>query len=79
MIHIVFQEADVEVLQQAIQLDAALEGEVILIKDDYAVGPIRDIYTEEGVSARKEWWRNVLGESESEGRVDDESVNDLIG
>jgi hypothetical protein len=39
MIHIVFNEPDVKVLQNAIELDESLSGEIVLIKDDYAVGP----------------------------------------
>ena len=54
MIHIVFNAPDVEVLQKAIELDETLQGEVIQIKDDYAVGPIKDIYTDEGMEARKQ-------------------------
>ena len=77
MIHIVFQEADVDVLKQAIAMDESMTGEVILIRDDYAVGPISNIFTEEGISARKEWWRTVLGGSEPEGKVDDGSVDDM--
>ena len=77
MIHIVFQEADADVLKQAIAMDESMTGEVILIRDDYAVGPISNIFTEEGISARKEWWRTVLGGSEPEGKVDDGSVDDM--
>lgn len=60
MIHIVFNEADVTILEQVIALDETLQGEITLIRDDYAVGPLKDIYTPEGVTARKEWWREVL-------------------
>ncbi len=60
MIHIVFNEADVTVLQQAIALDASLEGEVLQIKDDFAVGPIANIYETEGYQQRRDWWKNVL-------------------
>lgn len=77
MIHIVFQEPDIAVLQQAIALDESLQGDVLLIRDDFAVGPIKDIYTEEGIEARKQWWREVLTGSELEGKVDDGSVDDL--
>jgi hypothetical protein len=76
MIHIVFQEADVEVLRQAIQLDASLNGEVIQIKDDFAVGPLKNIYTEEGISARKDWWRMVIAGSDIDGKVDDGTIDD---
>jgi len=60
MIHIVFNQADVDVLKNAIALDSSLEGEVVQIKDDYAVGPINNIYVGEGIEARKQWWREVL-------------------
>jgi hypothetical protein len=76
MIHIVFQEADVDVLKQAIAMDESLEGEVVRIKDDFAVGPLTDIYTDEGINARKQWWRNVLAGTDIEGKVDDGSVDD---
>jgi hypothetical protein len=76
MIHIVFQEPDVEVLQQAIQLDDSLQGDVMLIRDDFAVGPLNNIYTEEGLEVRKQWWREVLGGGDIEGKVDDGSVDD---
>jgi len=70
MIHIVFNEADVAVMQKAIELDESLAGEVIQVKDDYAVGPIKDIYTEEGIAARKDWWRTVLAGGDADGSVD---------
>lgn len=77
MIHIVFNEADVAVLTEAIQLDESLQGDVVQIKDDFAVGPLRDIYVEEGINARKQWWRDVLGGSDMEGKVDDGSIDDV--
>ena len=77
MIHIVFNEADVDVLKKAIELDETLQGDVILIKDDYAVGPIKEIYTNEGIEARKQWWREVLASSEHEGKVDTAEVDDM--
>ena len=76
MIHIVFNEADVAVLQQAIELDETLQGEVLLVRDDYAVGPVKDIYTEEGIEARKNWWREVLSGGDGDGGVDKGIVDD---
>lgn len=76
MIHIVFNEADISVLQKAMELDATLQGEVIQIKDDYAVGPIRDIYVGEGIEARKQWWREVLAGSDLDGKADSGEVDD---
>jgi hypothetical protein len=77
MIHIVFQEADVAVLQEAQKLDETLQGEVIQIKDDLAVGPVKDLFTEEGIEARKQWWREVLTGGDIDGKVDDGSVDDI--
>ncbi len=63
MTHIVFNEADIAVLQQAIALDASLAGEVIQIKDDFSVGPIIDIYESDGYRMRRDWWQDVLQHS----------------
>lgn len=76
MIHIVFQEADIEVLNEACHLDESLRGDIVQIKDDFAVGPIKDIYSEEGINARKEWWRNVLTGGDLDGKVDDGMIDD---
>lgn len=63
MIHIVFGEADIEVLQKAIELDESLQGEIKIIRDDYATGPIDQIYETEGYQQRREWCRNLLEQS----------------
>ena len=76
MIHIVFNAPDVEVLQKALELDESLQGDVILIKNDYAVGPIKDIFTTEGIEARKQWWREVLAGGDYDGKVDTAEVDD---
>src|SRR5689334_13036720 len=60
MIHVVFQHADVAVLNKAIELDESLSGEVLEIKDDFAVGPIDDLDTEEGWGRRENWWKELL-------------------
>ncbi|MBX2925492.1 MAG: DUF1835 domain-containing protein [Chitinophagaceae bacterium] len=76
MIHIVFNEADVEVLQKAIELDEQLRGEIVLVRDDYAVGPIANLYVGEGIEARKAWWKEVLSGGDLDGKVNDGSVDD---
>ena len=60
MIHVVFQEADVQVLQKAIELDESLQGRVTIIRDDYAVGPIDNIYETDGYQQRRDWWKSLL-------------------
>ncbi|MEP6748091.1 MAG: DUF1835 domain-containing protein [Bacteroidota bacterium] len=76
MIHLVFNEADVAVLKQAIEMDETLQGDVLQVKDDYAVGPLLNIYTEEGLEARKQWWKEVLAGGDYDGKVDSGEVND---
>ncbi|RXK61522.1 DUF1835 domain-containing protein [Lacibacter luteus] len=76
MIHIVFNEADIDVLQKAIELDETLQGEVLQVEDDYAVGPLKDIYTEEGITARRAWWKEVLTGTDLEKKVDEGDVDD---
>lgn len=77
MIHIVFQEADIEVLKKSFELDETMQGDIIQVKDDFAVGPLQNIYTEEGIEFRKQWWREVLAGGDYEGLVDNGSVNDV--
>jgi len=60
MIHIVFQEPDIAVLQKAIELDEKMVGEIIQIKDDFAVGPIINIYETDGYQQRRDWWKMLL-------------------
>jgi hypothetical protein len=63
MIHIVFQQADVDVLKKAMELDESLAGEIFEIKDEWGVGPLAGIDTEEGWKARQDWWRELLKDS----------------
>jgi hypothetical protein len=82
MIHIVFNQSELALMKQVIQLDETLAGEVIQIKDDFAVGPLKDIDTEEGWHARWDWWRMLLqgspyGESHVGSFDDRETVKHL--
>jgi hypothetical protein len=63
MVHVVFQQSDVDVLQQAMELDETLKGEIFEIKDDLGVGPLNGLDTDEGWNARGEWWRELLKDS----------------
>jgi len=76
MIHVVFQHADVAALSKSFELDETLKGEIIEIKDDLAVGPINDLFSEEGIENRKQWWREVLKGSDIEGKVDSGEIDD---
>lgn len=59
MIHIVFNGYEVDLMKQVMEIDETLAGDVELIRDDFAVGPLAGIDTEEGWNARLEWWRTV--------------------
>jgi len=76
MIHIVFQPKDAEALRASFALDVALQGDVLVIADDFAVGPVSELYTPEGIEARKAWWRGVVAGGDIDGSVDDGSVAD---
>lgn len=60
MIHIVFQQSDVEVLKQAMDIDESMRGEILEIKDEWGVGPLQALDTDEGWNNRLEWWRELL-------------------
>lgn len=60
MIHIVFEQANIEALSKAFDLDESLRGDIIEIKDDFAVGPIVDIYDTYGYQQRRDWWKELL-------------------
>lgn len=77
MTHIVFQQADIEALQKSFELENSIEGTIIQIKDEFAVGPIDEIYTLEGIERRKQWWREVLAGGDYEGLVDDGTIDDI--
>ena len=76
MIHIVFQEADIEALRKSFELDESLVGDIVQIKDDFAVGPLVNIYTEDGAEARRLWWRDVLAGGDYDGHADGGHVDD---
>lgn len=77
MQHVVFQQEDVKALKKSFDLDDSLTGKIYEIKDDFAVGPLKDIYTESGIEERKEWWRKVLADGDYDGHVDSGEVNDV--
>jgi hypothetical protein len=60
MIHVVFNEVEVDLMKKVIELDPELEGEVMQIRDDFAVGPVAGLDTEEGWNDRLNWWRDLL-------------------
>lgn len=63
MIHIVFNESEVELMKQVIELVETMSGDVIQIRDDYAVGPLSALDSEEGWQSRLNWWKDLLSYS----------------
>jgi hypothetical protein len=76
MIHIVFNEADINTLQQVMLLDESLVGDIMIVRDDYAVGPLQSIYEPEGIVYRKEWISALLAGGDYDGLVEKNIVND---
>ncbi|MEO5945639.1 MAG: DUF1835 domain-containing protein [Chitinophagaceae bacterium] len=82
MIHIVFNESEIDLMKQVIELDETLAGEVLQIKDDYAVGPLADLDTPEGWQARTDWWMDLIkyshySKNETNVIDDRETINQL--
>lgn len=76
MIHIVFNEADVTTMQQAMELDETLQGRVVQIHDDFAVGPLSNLYIGEGIENRRNWWRSLLAGGDYDSEVDKPEKDD---
>lgn len=70
MKHLVFEEQNARLLQEAIVLDETLAGNIFVIRDDYATGPLAAEETEETLQARRAWWSNLL-----EGSPYEEQIN----
>ena len=63
MIHVCFQPADKQVLEQVQALDDSLAGDIKVIADDYAVGPLLYLDTPDGWQMRRNWWTDLLKQS----------------
>ncbi len=84
MFHIVFDSRGAELLNAAMDMDDALDGETILIRDDYSVGPIQDLFSEPGLAARKKWWDEIRDDGKeslhhtAEGNTDSVELSKII-
>jgi len=74
--HIVFQQEDISTLTKSFDLDESLRDEVIQIKDDFSIGPLKNIYSDEGIEERKQWWRNVLSKGDYSGLIENGEIDD---
>jgi hypothetical protein len=64
MFHIVFDSRGAELLSAAMDMDEALDGETLLIGDDFSAGPIADLFLVQGQEARKKWWSMIRDEAD---------------
>lgn len=84
MFHIVFDSRGAELLSSAMDMDEALDGEIIQIRDDFAVGPIGDLFSEAGRDERKKWWagiqegERVSAEDQSAGDSDSDTIRKIV-
>ncbi len=76
MFHIVFDARGAELISAAMDMDEALDGETILIRDDYSVGPIQDLFSETGRLRRNNWWNNIRHEVRSTGKDENDEESD---
>ena len=58
MLHILFNLPDHALLEEVQKMDDTLQGPIHIIHDDFAVGPIATIDTQEGWEDRLNWWRS---------------------
>jgi hypothetical protein len=63
MLHILFNLPDLAILEEVQKMDDTLQGPIHIIRDDFAVGPIASIDTEEGWTIRLNWWRSCYENS----------------
>lgn len=79
--HVVFHEGDINSLSKSFELDESLRADVVCINGDYSVGPLENIYNDDGVAIRNNWWAGVLaagGYNVSENKLSDEKVVEQI-
>ncbi|QJB30295.1 DUF1835 domain-containing protein [Chitinophaga oryzae] len=59
MLHIVFGEAAIPVMTEAISMDEKMQGELLCFEDDLSVGPLFILDTKEGQANRRQWWQQI--------------------
>ena len=79
MIHVVFNSADEKILEEVLTLDETLAGEIVVIQDEYELGPLENIYVGEGKEIRKEWFVNSIGKSILDDADDYATISKLVG
>jgi hypothetical protein len=78
MFHIVFDKRGAELISEAMDMDEALDGEIISINDDYSIGPIENLHNEEGRFRRINWWNSILPDSKYSATDRNSEISDDI-
>ncbi len=61
MLHIVFSKEDAQALEKSFELDESLSGDIIVLEEDWSIGPIMGTINSEGVTtSRSEWMANLF-------------------
>ncbi len=76
MFHIVFDSRGAELLSAAMDMDEALDGETLLIRDDFSAGPLQNVFSAQGREDRKKWWTMIREETERS-QPDDTAETDV--
>lgn len=80
LIHIIFDQQGGDHLGKSFALDDIIAGEVVLLGDDLAFGPLKTGPVEPGVITRQDWWNKTAGEEPySKINEDTERLRDLCG
>jgi hypothetical protein len=61
LLHIVFGQSSVPVLQEAVAMDEKMSGEILCFEDDLSVGPLFILDTKEGRAGRRQFWQQLAG------------------
>lgn len=84
MFHIVFDSRGAELLSAAMDTDEALDGETLVITDDFSAGPIQDLSSVQGREERRKWWAVIREEmdkhqpEENKAEADAEKLEQII-
>ena len=61
LLHIVFGQSSVPVLQEAVAMDEKMNGDILCFEDDLSVGPLFILDTKEGRAGRRQFWQQLAG------------------
>jgi hypothetical protein len=61
LLHIVFGQSSVPVLQEAVAMDEKMSGDILCFEDDLSVGPLFILDTKEGRAGRRQFWQQLAG------------------